>query len=145
MHESSGMEAQHHDHPYDLDRSRTRTADRATSLSREEGESLWAPVSPTLGASTAGIASNASSLLTSLAERVGLPLSNGPNVNVRGAERVVSAVVGGLLVARGLRSRGVAGKLFSLLGSNLVYRGLSGHCHLYDAMGVNTNSHAARH
>lgn len=59
-----------------------------------------------------------------------------PNVN--NTERVISAALGGGLLAFGLRSGGVGGTLLSVLGGAMLFRGATGHCHTYDAAGVNT-------
>jgi len=60
------------------------------------------------------------------------------DVNVGRTERLVSAVGGGALALAGLRMRSIPGTLLAVLGGGLVYRGVSGHCHAYDAMGINT-------
>ena len=60
------------------------------------------------------------------------------STNVGGTERLVSSVAGGALLAFGLKEGGVSGTLMSLLGGAMLYRGTTGHCHLYDAIGVNT-------
>src|SRR4051794_40041435 len=62
----------------------------------------------------------------------------GSGVNVGDTERVVSAAAGGLLVLLGLARRSLGGGAAALAGSGLLYRGLTGHCHLYGALGVNT-------
>lgn len=59
-------------------------------------------------------------------------------INVHRNERLVSALAGGFIVAWGLAHRSRSAKAVALLGSGLVYRGVSGHCHLYGALGVNT-------
>src|SRR6476469_7398960 len=59
-----------------------------------------------------------------------------PNVN--GVERAASAVAGGALLAYGLKQGGVGGTLLSLLGGGMLVRGATGHCHVYDALGVDT-------
>lgn len=64
--------------------------------------------------------------------------------NVGALERVASAVAGGLLTAWGLRRRGATGYGAALLGAELVYRGASGHCHAYTAMGISTKEERAR-
>jgi uncharacterized membrane protein len=58
--------------------------------------------------------------------------------NVSALERLGSTAVGSMLVlnvARKPSLRTVAG---ALLGTDLIYRGVTGHCHLYGALGVNT-------
>jgi len=59
-----------------------------------------------------------------------------PNVN--NTERVISAAVGGGLLTYGLRNGGVVGTLLSVVGGALLFRGATGHCHMYDAAGINT-------
>jgi uncharacterized membrane protein len=60
-----------------------------------------------------------------------------PNINT--TERVASIAAGGALVAFGLKQGGTAGTLMSVLGGGMLLRGTSGHCHVYDALGVDTN------
>ncbi len=61
------------------------------------------------------------------------------NTNVSPVERFVSATAGGALLAYGLKRGGALGTVFSLLGGSLAFRGTTGHCHVYDAMGMDTN------
>ena len=61
-------------------------------------------------------------------------------VNVGSAERMVSAVVGGTLALAGLRARSLPGLIVAAVGGGLVYRAVTGHCHLYDALGIDTAS-----
>jgi uncharacterized membrane protein len=65
-------------------------------------------------------------------------LSSGKKENVGQAERVVSGVAGGALVAYGLKAGGLLGATLSLLGGSLLYRGATGHCQMYEAAGINT-------
>jgi len=58
--------------------------------------------------------------------------------NLGPTERVASTVAGGALVAYGLKHGGVGGTLMSILGGGMLVRGATGHCHVYDAMGVDT-------
>ena len=60
-----------------------------------------------------------------------------PNVNK--TERIVSAAAGGGLIAFGIKTGGVTGTLLSVLGGALLFRGATGHCHLYEAAGINTS------
>jgi uncharacterized membrane protein len=53
---------------------------------------------------------------------------------------VVSAAAGGALLAFGIKQGGVGGTLLSVLGGAMLYRGTTGHCHVYDAAGINTNT-----
>lgn len=59
-------------------------------------------------------------------------------VNVGEWERWGSLIGGGLVAWLGLRQRSLAGLGLALLGGNLIYRGLTGHCHLYGALGLST-------
>ncbi len=58
--------------------------------------------------------------------------------NVGGTERVVSSLAGGALLAFGLKQRGALGTALSVLGGGMLLRGTTGHCHVYDATGVDT-------
>jgi len=60
------------------------------------------------------------------------------SMNVGEWERWGSLVGGGLLAWLGLRQRSLAGLGLTLLGGDLIYRGLTGHCHLYGALGLST-------
>lgn len=60
----------------------------------------------------------------------------GWHTNVGAAERVASAVIGGALGAFGLSRRSVPGWLLTALGGYGVYRGISGHCPVYQALGI---------
>jgi uncharacterized membrane protein len=66
-----------------------------------------------------------------------------PQTNVGGSERAVSAAVGGLFVASGIRKRGLGGLALALIGAELVRRGATGHCMLYDAIGFSSNRQPA--
>ena len=59
--------------------------------------------------------------------------------NVGSIERIVSAVGGGALIAFGLKQGGVIGALSAVVGGGLALRGVTGHCQVYDAMGVDTS------
>ena len=59
-------------------------------------------------------------------------------VNVGPGERAVSTLSGAVLTGIGLGTGGTSGLLLGITGAALVYRGLSGHCSAYAAMGVNT-------
>jgi uncharacterized membrane protein len=61
------------------------------------------------------------------------------NVNVGQYERWGSALAGGALALYGLTRGTYGGVALALLGGALVYRGASGHCDLYQAMGYNTS------
>jgi len=58
--------------------------------------------------------------------------------NVGQSERWASVVAGGGLIACGLTQRSGWSLLSLLAGASLVYRGASGHCSLYEKIGVDT-------
>ncbi|MES2522803.1 MAG: SRPBCC family protein [Gemmatimonadota bacterium] len=60
-------------------------------------------------------------------------------VNVGRGERLFSTVLGGLLTVYGLRRRDRAGYGLAAVGAELLYRGATGHCHAYGALGVSTD------
>lgn len=60
------------------------------------------------------------------------------DVNVGQTERWASALVGGGLAIYGLTRRNWGGVVLALVGGTLIYRGSTGHCYMYDALGVNT-------
>jgi uncharacterized membrane protein len=59
-------------------------------------------------------------------------------VNVGGTERWGSALAGGALAIYGLTRRTWGGVVLALVGGTLIHRGSTGHCYMYDAVGVNT-------
>jgi uncharacterized membrane protein len=63
-------------------------------------------------------------------------------VNVGEIERWASSIGGGALALYGITrliSHGsVGGAVLALVGGSLIYRGATGHCNMYEAMGVNT-------
>lgn len=58
--------------------------------------------------------------------------------NIGMTERWVSGVFGGLMTVVGLYRRSLAGILAALAGVYLLYRGVQGHCFVYDLLGINT-------
>lgn len=58
--------------------------------------------------------------------------------NVGDGERVMSAVLGGLMGLWGLRHGGLFGALSALIGGSMVARGVTGRCPAYRALDVNT-------
>jgi uncharacterized membrane protein len=60
------------------------------------------------------------------------------DVNVGRGERLLSTILGGLLTVYGLKRRGRAGYGMAFVGAEMLYRGTTGHCHAYSAMGIST-------
>jgi uncharacterized membrane protein len=59
-------------------------------------------------------------------------------VNISQAERIVSAIGGGILASAGLIKGSRAGVAMALLGGDLLRRGITGHSYAYDALGIRT-------
>ena len=76
-------------------------------------------------------------------ERFGARHWGGPNqdrvwrVNVGRAERWLSVVAGSIMATYAMRRRSTEGGVAALAGAWLLYRGATGHCHGYQALGVN--------
>src|SRR3954452_14604217 len=60
------------------------------------------------------------------------------SINVGGSERRISALAGGALVLLGLSRRSLGGLALAGLGGSPLYRGATGHCHAYGALGIDT-------
>ena len=60
-------------------------------------------------------------------------------INVGESERWASMFAGGFLAACGLLRGSVSGLVLAAVGGALAYRGYTGHCQLYDAIGQNTS------
>ena len=66
-------------------------------------------------------------------------LQDAGHTNVNDAERWASVISGGALSAYGLSRRGWPGLILALIGGVLVYRGATGRCSMYQALGVSTS------
>lgn len=62
-------------------------------------------------------------------------------INVHSWERLGSMLLGGGLVLSGVARGKASGLAATLIGGGLLYRGITGHCHLYDALGIDTTRH----
>lgn len=58
--------------------------------------------------------------------------------NVGDRERILSAVAGVALGAVGIHRKDIPGLIVASLAGALIYRGASGHCSAYSALGINT-------
>jgi uncharacterized membrane protein len=59
-------------------------------------------------------------------------------VNVGETERQISMWGGTVLAAYGLLKGSLSGLTLTALGAALLYRGHTGHCHMYEALGYST-------
>jgi len=57
-------------------------------------------------------------------------------VNVGEKERLMSAIAGGALVIYGLSRMSLGGLVMAALGGALGYRGVTGHCDVYERLGI---------
>jgi len=67
-----------------------------------------------------------------------LPEISRRSTNVSPMERWASLATGGGLVLYGLTRGSLTGFATALIGGSLLYRGATGHCDLYGALGINT-------
>jgi uncharacterized membrane protein len=63
------------------------------------------------------------------------------NVNVSDAERWASLFAGGFLTACGLLRGTTSGLALAAIGGALAYRGVTGHCQLYEVLGESSADH----
>jgi len=61
----------------------------------------------------------------------------GRKVNVDETERWASGISGGALALLGFKVGGWPGLALAALGGGLIYRGATGHCNFYEALGIN--------
>ena len=57
--------------------------------------------------------------------------------NIDAGERIGSTAIGAALITYGIKRRDWLGALSAIGGAMLVYRGATGHCQVYQALGVN--------
>ena len=60
------------------------------------------------------------------------------NKNLNDPERWVSVIFGSALAAYGLKKRSLAGMVLAAVGGALVWRGATGHCMVYESLGVSS-------
>jgi uncharacterized membrane protein len=61
------------------------------------------------------------------------------DVNVNQPERIGSVAAGAGLVLYGASRKSLGGILIALLGGALIRRGVTGHCDMYEKLGINSN------
>lgn len=64
-----------------------------------------------------------------------------PYQNISDAERWASTGAGGLLLVLGLMRGRLGGWIAAASGAALLYRGLTGHCYCYEALGIDNSEH----
>jgi len=69
-------------------------------------------------------------------ENVGRETQNGQNIAE--IERVVSSILGGTLLLGGLARRSLPGLAVAATGAAFLYRGATGHCKVYESLGLDT-------
>jgi uncharacterized membrane protein len=79
---------------------------------------------------------------TNTERRVRKDASAAAHKNVGDAERLVSVVGGAALAAYGLDRRDMSGSFLAVVGAELIRRGATGHCLVYDALNVSTAADA---
>ncbi len=73
-----------------------------------------------------------------LAESFNRELQRQPDVNVNDQERMISGAAGAVLALLGVSRRSIPGLLLAAIGGSLIYRAATGHCHMYEALGIDT-------
>lgn len=76
---------------------------------------------------------------TSSGMSAGCCLGSRGGKNVGESERNASLIGGTALCMAGLSMRSRLGLILACIGGSMLYRGTTGHCSLYSALGVNTN------
>src|SRR3954451_2487169 len=61
--------------------------------------------------------------------------------NVSNPERWVSVIAGAAIAAFGLKRRSIGGLALAGIGGGLLWRGATGHCAIYESLGLSTNGH----
>ena len=92
---------------------------------------------PSLAGSTTETTSPSETSAARHSKRTG---STHPN-NISPTERILSAIGGGALFLSGLSRGKLSGLAMSLVGGALAYRGTTGHCHVYEYLGMDTARH----
>ena len=59
-------------------------------------------------------------------------------VNITENERILSVLSGGILALAGLKRKSFGGTLLALAGADLLRRGITGHSHIFEWLGVRT-------
>ena len=64
--------------------------------------------------------------------------SDNTKKNISDPERWISVIGGSAIAAYGLKMRSIPGLVLSAVGGALVWRGATGHCNVYESLGIST-------
>jgi uncharacterized membrane protein len=78
------------------------------------------------------------------AQRESAHVFDGRIINVGDTERLVSAAMGAILGLLGLARRNLTGLVITSVGGALLYRGATGRCYAYEALGIDTADETAK-
>ena len=84
------------------------------------------------------LAENAPDVLVDRGQQQELHTRGGGQRNLNTTERAISTAAGMALALVGLSRRSLPGIALAAVGGGLIYRGVSGWCHLYQALGIDT-------
>jgi hypothetical protein len=62
--------------------------------------------------------------------------------NIGDMERLISSILGGTLLIGGLTRRSLPGLALFAMGAAFLYRGATGHCSMYESLGIDTHHNA---
>ena len=62
--------------------------------------------------------------------------------NIGNTERLISSILGGTLLIGGLTRRSLPGLALFATGAAFLYRGVTGHCSMYESLGIDTHHDA---
>jgi uncharacterized membrane protein len=65
--------------------------------------------------------------------------------NIGDLERVVSTILGGTLLVRGLARRSIPGLAIAATGAAFLFPGGTGHCIIYESLGLSTYRNSLNH
>jgi uncharacterized membrane protein len=75
------------------------------------------------------------------ADKVSVPIAKSAanrDINISTTEQWLSLIGGGLLVLIGLGKKSLGGLAIAACGGSLLYRGATGHCDVYEKLGIST-------
>jgi len=88
------------------------------------------------------IAGSAPDIVRSGDDDEGIAANQSHYVNIGTTERAISTAAGALLAVAGLSRRSLPGVIVAALGGGMIYRGVSGHCDVLAALGIDRSERA---